>query len=144
MGRSLQGVSTTSGSDVDGARCRRRRQSSRAVVVVVVPVPGGRGGGGVLVTRTRSSLQQRGVPVLPRRGEDAVLGGLYLLRQRLLDHRAQRGDLVRRRTTRALASHCLSLALFSSLCLRFRGNFSHIRADSIDICKKKREKKPIY
>lgn len=76
---------------VDGERRPGRRRRPVTVYVVVVP------GGGVLFTWERASssslLQQRGLPILSRRGEDPALGGLYLLRQRLPDHRPQRGDL---------------------------------------------------
>lgn len=41
-------------------------------------------------------MPERGVPILPRHGEDAALGGLHLFRQPLPDHRAQRDVLVSR------------------------------------------------
>lgn len=76
---------------VDDDGKRRPGRSITVYVVRVVP------GGGAFVTRTRSTsafiLQQRSLPILSRRGEDSALGGLYLLRQRLSDHRPQRGDL---------------------------------------------------
>lgn len=85
MERNLPGISTGD----DGARRRRQCRTAGVPVYVVVLVPRR----GLLVTRARSYVQQRGVPVLPRRGEDVALGGLYLLRQRLPNHCTQRDDL---------------------------------------------------
>lgn len=59
------------------------------------------------------------MPVLPCYGEDAALGGLYVLHQPLPVHRAQRDDLVSLECARARACVlffclCQSLALPSS------------------------------